>query len=106
MVGFGALPVGTNVIAAADFGPVIRGQIGTVTARSKSTHFLQRRWTYTCTFLGGIHVLAIGTQIARYDHGICREMLEDPLWFLRTRGTPRKGHQLAVELRHPGVDHV
>lgn len=103
MLGFGALPVGTNVIATADFGPVIRGQVGIITARTGPARFLQSRWTYACTFLGGIHVPALGSQITRYDHGICRGILEDPLWFLHTRGAAGQGRQLAIELRHPQV---
>ena len=77
---------GTMVAAAIDFGPVIRGQLGMITACSRESWLRWRRTIYFCTFLGDIGVCASGRQLVAFDHGCSLRMLQDPLWFLRARG--------------------
>ena len=76
------LSIGTRVIAAKSFGPIIEGQLGIVTGVIRCGWW---RTTYACTFLGGMKVAAPGAHITRHDHGCSWQMLEDPFWFLRTR---------------------
>ena len=83
-----SLPVGTRVIAAKNFGPIIKGQLGIVTELTAGRRSFWRRSTYACTFLGGIKVTASRRHIRKRDHACTFHMLEDPLWFLRTCQTP------------------
>jgi len=93
---------GAAVIAATDFGPVICGQLGIVTGRMPGRRLPWRRAAYACTFLGGISVAATRRQIIPHDHGHSRGMLEDPLWFLHTRGAVmRSNRSIAADLRRP-----
>jgi hypothetical protein len=83
-----SLPVGTRVIAAKNFGPIIKGQLGIVTELAVGRRSFWRRSAYACTFLGGIKVMASRRHIRKHDHACTFQMLEDPLWFLRTCQTP------------------
>lgn len=85
MPGLPDFPIGTEIRATRDFGPVVGGQIGVVTGATRRTRFLWAR-RYLCTFLGGIHVVTSARAIAPVRHGIAREILEDPLWFRRAIG--------------------
>ncbi len=97
MRGFAPLPVGTRIIAARDFGPIIKGQPGIVTGRVRG------RWlraAYACTFLGTIRVTAQRRRITACEHGYHSQMLEDPLWFMHTRqAVATAGQQSAVPTR-------
>ena len=93
------LPVGTRVIAAKNFGPIIKGQLGIVTEPAVGRRSFWRRSAYACTFLGGIRVTIPGTHIRKHDHGCGGQMLEDPLWFLHTRQTPGPVGHYAIEVR-------
>jgi len=44
---------GTTVITAADFGPIVRGQLGMVTGRIRGSWSTWQPNRYVCTFLGG-----------------------------------------------------
>jgi hypothetical protein len=83
-----SLPVGTRVIAANDFGPIIKGQLGIVTELAVGRRGFWRGTAYACTFLGGIKVTAWSRHIREYGHTCTFQMLQDPLWFLHTRQTP------------------
>ena len=93
-----ALPVGTNIAAAADFGPVIKGQWGIIIGRQASSTLLWRQTTYVCTFLGGVRVIATRAQIAAVQHGRSLRALEDPFWFLHSRGLADQPFQHEVEV--------
>jgi hypothetical protein len=96
---FAALPIGTNIAAAVDFGPVIKGQWGIVTGHRTVSLLLRRRATYGCTFLGGMRVTAARAQITVVQHGRSLRALEDPFWFLHSRGLADRALQLEVEVR-------
>ena len=100
MLRFGALPIGTSIIAAKNFGPIVRGQLGIIDARMRGSRFLSWRRLYVCTFLGGIRVAALRRQIAGRDHGLSTPMLQDPFWFLHTR-MPNHVCQYAADVRRP-----
>jgi len=89
------------VIAAHNFGPIIRGQLGTIVSCIPGSWLPWRRTKYVCTFLGGINVIATGRQIMAHDHGCSGPMLEDPLWFLHIRNAPTDSGNFAAELRRP-----
>lgn len=98
---FARMSPGTKVIAVADFGPIIRGQLGVVDSLSPWAWVPWERGVYVCTFLGGIKATAKTSKIVPYGHGADREMLEDPLWFLHLDGVPKKDCRFAAGLRHP-----
>lgn len=79
---FRVLPPGTTVIARFSFGPVTRGQRGIVTAAGWGSWMPWRRPRYACTFLGGCRARASRFQIKPHEHGVSRNVLEDPWWFL------------------------
>ena len=83
---FAALPIGTNIAAALDFGPVVQGQWGIVTHRQTGSLLPWRPATYGCTFLGGIRVMASRAQITAVRHGHSLRALEDPFWFPHSPG--------------------
>ena len=76
------LPVGTQVVAVEDFGPIVRGQVGIVTAVVRASRLFWRR-RYICRFLGDMWAVASPDYIARFDHGLTIDLLGDRLWFLR-----------------------
>lgn len=93
--------LGTTVVAADNFGPVIRGQLGMVTHCRQGTWLPWRRTTYDCTFLGGIHVTATRRQIIARHHGCNRQMLEDPWWFVHMRNVAEESQSFGADLRRP-----
>ena len=94
-----ALPPGTMVIVTADFGPIIRGQLGMVADRPHIGRLSWRGREYVCVFLGGITVTVSGWQITRYEHGCSPELLANPLWFLQTRRAQQPNNGFSAELR-------
>jgi hypothetical protein len=94
-----SLAVGTRIIAARNFGPVIKGQLGIVTGLAKGRRGSWSSTIYACTFLGGARVIASGRHIRKHDHGCSWQVLENPLWFLSTRELPGLIGQYAIELR-------
>jgi hypothetical protein len=83
---FAALPIGTTIAAAVDFGPVIEGQSGIVTHHHTAFLLLGRPAAYGCIFLGGVRVMASRAQITAVQHGHSLPALEDPFWFLHSPG--------------------
>jgi hypothetical protein len=96
---FAALPIGTNIAAALDFGPVVQGQWGIVTHHQTGSLLPWRPATYRCTFLGGIRVVASRTQITAIRHGHSLLVLEDPFWFLHSHGLADRPLSHEVEVR-------
>jgi hypothetical protein len=96
---FAALPIGTTIAAAMDFGPIVEGQWGIVTGRQAVSVLPWRRAVYVCTFLGGLRVTAARAQIVALRHGRSLQSLDDPFWFLHSRGLADRPLQLDVEVR-------
>ncbi len=96
---FAPLPIGTRIIAARDFGPIIKGQFGIVTCLERCRRGLWLSTKYVCTFLGNIRVTAESRHITECDHGYSSKMLENPLWFLDTRQTASTAGQLPADVR-------
>jgi hypothetical protein len=96
---FAALPIGTNIAAALDFGPVVQGQWGIVTHHQTGSLLPWRPATYGCTFLGGIRVMASRAQITEVRHGHNLSALEDPFWFLHSPGLADRPLRHEVEAR-------
>jgi|HubBroStandDraft_2_1064218.scaffolds.fasta_scaffold369219_1 hypothetical protein len=96
---FAALPIGANIAAALDFGPVVQGQWGIVTHRQTGSLLPWRPATYGCTFLGGIRVMASRAQITAVRHGHSLPALEDPFWFLHSPGLADRPRSDEVEVR-------
>lgn len=101
---FSTMPIGTTVIAAGNFGPVIQGQLGIVVGRSPGRSFPWRQRDYVCTFLGGITVVVPKRFILPHDHGYSLRMLSDPFWFFHTDRAAKPRHP-ANELRRPAGWH-
>jgi hypothetical protein len=99
MTRFAALPVGTTIAAAVDFGPVIKGQWGIVTGHRMGVGLKWWKPLYQCSFLGGIKVTASRSQLAAVQHGHSRRVLEDPFWFLNSRGLASCALRHEVEVR-------
>jgi len=93
------LAPGAMVIAADNFGPIIRGQSGMIASCKPGSWLPWRRTKYVCTFLGGINAIATAGQIMVFDHGCSRAMLEDPLWFLHIRNAFADSSKFAAEFR-------
>ena len=96
---FAALPIGTNIAAAMDFGPIVKGQWGIVTGHQRTSALPWCRTGYLCTFLGGMHVTASRAQFIAVRHGRSLLALEDPFWFLRSPGLAERPLQHEVEVR-------
>jgi hypothetical protein len=96
---FAALPIGTTIAAAVDFGPVIQGQLGIVTHHHTAFLLLARPAAYGCTFLGGVRVMASRAQITAVGHGHGLPALEDPFWFLHSPGLADRPLNHKVEVR-------
>ncbi len=96
---FSALPIGTNIAAAMDFGSVVKGQWGIVTGRQRTSALPLCPTTYVCTFLGDMRVTASRTQIIVIPHGRSLLALEDPFWFLHSPGLADRPLQHEVEVR-------
>jgi hypothetical protein len=96
---FAALPIGTNIAAALDFGPVVQGQWGIVTYHQTGSLLPSRTATYGCTFLGGIRVRASRAQITAVRHGHSLHALEDPFWFLHSPGLADRPLSHEVDVR-------
>jgi hypothetical protein len=96
---FAALPIGANIAAALDFGPVVQGQWGIVTHRQTGSLLPWRPATYGCTFLGGIRVMASRAHITAVRHGHSLPALEDPFWFLHSPGLADRPRSDEVEVR-------
>jgi hypothetical protein len=96
---FAALPIGTTIAAAVDFGPVVQGQLGIVTHHRTAFLLLGRPAAYGCTFLGGLRVMASRAQIIAVRHGHSLPALEDPFWFLHSPGLADRPLSHKVELR-------
>jgi len=96
---FAALPIGTTIAAAVDFGPVIEGQCGIVTHHHTAVLLLGRPAAYGCTFLGGVRVMASRAQITVVQHGHGLPALEDPVWFLHSPGLVDRPLSHDVEAR-------
>jgi hypothetical protein len=93
-----SLQVGTRVIAAKNFRPIIKGQLGIVTGLAVGRRGFWRCSDYVCTFLGGIKVTASRRHIRKHGHACTFQMLEDPLWFLRTCQTPNTAGPYAFDM--------
>jgi len=96
---FAALPIGTNIVATVDFGPIVMGQWGIITGHQTASLRSWRCAAYECTFLGGMQVTASRAQIAVVRHGRSLLALEDPFWFLHSRGLADRPFQHEVEVR-------
>ncbi len=96
---FATLPIGTNIAATVDFGPVVKGQWGIVTGHRAASLRSWRRTAYECTFLGGIRVTVSRAQIAAVRHGRSLLALEDPFWFLHSRELADRPSQHEIEVR-------
>ena len=94
-----ALPIGTNIAAARDFGPLVKGQWGIVTGRQRTSALPLCPTRYLCTFLGGMRVTALRKQLIVIRHGRSLLALEDPLWFLHSPGLADRPLQHEVEVR-------
>lgn len=44
------LSIGAKIVAARDFGPVVAGQLGMITAKAMERHLLSWKARYLCTF--------------------------------------------------------
>lgn len=99
MARFNTLPIGTEIAAATDFGPVIKEQWGIVTGHQTERGLLWRKTMYLCTFLGGISVTASRAQIIAVQHGHSLRALEDPFWFLHSRGLADRTLRHEAEVR-------
>ncbi len=100
MILFATMPPGTAIIAAADIGPLVRGQPGMIIAPLK---WSRRPWQrqYLCIFLGGITLAVAMRHVMRRNHGFSRSMLEDPRWFLSTRAVAELDASLVSAPRRP-----
>jgi hypothetical protein len=96
---FSALPIGTNIAAAMDFGPIVKGQWGIVTGHQRTFALPWCRARYMCTFLGGMRVTASHTQIITVLHGRSLLALEDPFWFVHSPGLADRPRQHEIEVR-------
>lgn len=76
---------GTEIRATRDFGAAVKGQLGVVTGVLRGPRWPWSR-RYVCTFMGGVPATASCREIARYDHHLGAELLNDPYWFLRAPG--------------------
>jgi hypothetical protein len=101
---FAILPPGTAVVATVDCDPIVRGQCGIVTDCTPGTWLPWRRTVYLCTFLGGVSIIVTRSQIMRHEHGLNREMLEDPLWFLHARDLPTATRRTPATRRSDAAD--
>jgi hypothetical protein len=96
---FAALPIGTNIAAAVDFGPVVKGQWGIVTGHQRTSALPWSRARYVCTFLGGMRVTASRAQIIVIPHGRSLLALEDPFWFVHCPGLADRPLRHEVEVQ-------
>ncbi|HEY1930618.1 MAG TPA: hypothetical protein VGG99_01275 [Acetobacteraceae bacterium] len=85
MAGFGALPIGTLIVARSDRGPIVKGQPGIIAGPPAGSRLLWWRRAYPCVFLGCIHVPMPRRRVKVLSHDVCCQMLEHPYWFLHTR---------------------
>lgn len=84
-LGTNRLPLGTEIVATLDFGPIVRGQLGIITDVVSTTRGITSQMQYVGTFLGGMKATAKPAQIAPLRHGCTLALLREPLWFLQHR---------------------